>query len=63
MATPTELVEDNLQNWSGDHCIDPDAVPGVLFTSFKPDGSAKGIADLGALIRRAHDDAHAAATP
>lgn len=62
-ATPTELVEDNLQNWSGDHCIDPDAVPGVLFTSFKPDGSAKGIADLGALIRRAHDDAHAAATP
>jgi predicted AlkP superfamily phosphohydrolase/phosphomutase len=25
------LVEDNTRRWSGDHIIDPDAVPGVLF--------------------------------
>jgi len=27
------LIEDNLRRWSGDHIIDPDAVPGVLFMS------------------------------
>lgn len=25
------LIEDNMRKWSGDHIIDPDAVPGVLF--------------------------------
>lgn len=25
------LFEDNLRKWSGDHIIDPDAVPGILF--------------------------------
>ena len=50
-ATPPLLVEDNLQNWSGDHCIDPDAVPGVLFTSFAPAAPVVGIGDLAALIR------------
>jgi predicted AlkP superfamily phosphohydrolase/phosphomutase len=28
-----EVVTDNTEEWSGDHCMDPDAVPGVLFTS------------------------------
>ncbi len=46
-AVPLLLVEDNLQPWSGDHCIDPDAVPGVLFTSFKPHKAIPGIGDLG----------------
>jgi predicted AlkP superfamily phosphohydrolase/phosphomutase len=50
-ATPALLVEDNLQKWSGDHCIDPDAVPGVLFTSFVPAVPVTGITDLAALIR------------
>lgn len=53
-ATPAMLVEDNLQNWSGDHCIDPSAVPGVLFTSFKPEQSPAGITDLADLILHAH---------
>lgn len=26
-----ELFEDNTQCWSGDHIVDPDAVPGILF--------------------------------
>ena len=25
------LIEDNLRKWSGDHIIDPEAVPGILF--------------------------------
>ena len=25
------LIEDNTRRWSGDHIIDPDAVPGILF--------------------------------
>jgi predicted AlkP superfamily phosphohydrolase/phosphomutase len=30
---PREEIEDNQDEWVGDHCIDPSAVPGVLFTS------------------------------
>ena len=25
------LIEDNLRRWSGDHIVDPEAVPGILF--------------------------------
>ena len=28
-----EVITDNLGEWSGDHCMDPDSVPGILFTS------------------------------
>jgi predicted AlkP superfamily phosphohydrolase/phosphomutase len=28
-----EAVTDNHEEWSGDHCMDPDSVPGILFTS------------------------------
>lgn len=34
-AVPATLIDDNNKKWSGDHCITPDAVPGILFTSFK----------------------------
>jgi hypothetical protein len=26
----TEIVSDNTRSWSGDHCVDPDIVPGVF---------------------------------
>jgi len=29
----SQVFEDNLKAWSGDHCIDPRLVPGVLFSS------------------------------
>jgi len=45
-AAPVELIEDNRQVWSGDHCINPDAVPGVLFTSFQPDRPVDDIAAM-----------------
>jgi predicted AlkP superfamily phosphohydrolase/phosphomutase len=30
------LIEDNLRKWSGDHIVDPDSVPGILFMNTKP---------------------------
>jgi hypothetical protein len=27
------VFEDNTRSWSGDHCVDPRLVPGVLFSS------------------------------
>jgi predicted AlkP superfamily phosphohydrolase/phosphomutase len=51
-GVPEPLVQDNDRNWSGDHCIDPSLVPGVLFTSFALDANVKSIADLPALIAR-----------
>jgi predicted AlkP superfamily phosphohydrolase/phosphomutase len=30
---PAEVMIDNREAWSGDHCMDPAAVPGVLFVS------------------------------
>jgi predicted AlkP superfamily phosphohydrolase/phosphomutase len=31
----SKIFEDNLKAWSGDHCIDPRLVPGVLFSNRK----------------------------
>ena len=31
------VFEDNLKAWSGDHCVDPTLVPGVLFSNMKVD--------------------------
>ena len=31
-ACPAETFSDNTKSWSGDHCIDPREVPGVIFT-------------------------------
>ncbi len=30
---PSEVFEDNVRPWSGDHVVDPDLVPGVFFSS------------------------------
>jgi len=49
-AVPRDLLEDNRQPWSGDHCIDPDAVPGVLFTSFVPDQPVENIASMAHML-------------
>ncbi|MGB0135576.1 alkaline phosphatase family protein [Dokdonella sp.] len=62
-STPPVLVEDNLQKWSGDHCIDPSAVPGVLFTSFAPAQAVTGIADLARLIRESRTATEPAVSP
>jgi predicted AlkP superfamily phosphohydrolase/phosphomutase len=40
------VLEDNLKAWSGDHCIDPALVPGVLFSSLKLDADKPSIMDI-----------------
>jgi predicted AlkP superfamily phosphohydrolase/phosphomutase len=34
-ATPAALIEDNADEWRGDHCIDPKSVPGVMLANRK----------------------------
>jgi len=50
-AVPGALIEPNTQKWSGDHCIDPHLVPGVLFTSFKHDREVLSIKDVWSLAQ------------
>lgn len=45
------VVVDNDHKWSGDHLIDPPAVPGVLFTSFPLTTPPAGIWEIGKLVR------------
>jgi predicted AlkP superfamily phosphohydrolase/phosphomutase len=40
------VFEDNTKAWSGDHCIDPAWVPGVLFCSRKIDAKNPSIMDI-----------------
>ncbi len=41
-----EVFSDNTKAWSGDHCIHPDLVPGVLFCSRKLAGDGASIVDI-----------------
>jgi predicted AlkP superfamily phosphohydrolase/phosphomutase len=52
-AVPAALVEDNRQNWSGDHCVDSALVPGILLTSFQPTTAVNNIADVAELVMTA----------
>ena len=40
------VFEDNEKAWSGDHCVDPLLVPGVLFSNRKVDAESPGLEDL-----------------
>lgn len=40
------VFEDNHKAWSGDHCVDPALVPGVLFSNRKLDANDPGIEDM-----------------
>jgi predicted AlkP superfamily phosphohydrolase/phosphomutase len=40
------VLEDNVKAWSGDHCIDPALVPGVLFSSLKLGRTDPSIMDV-----------------
>jgi len=42
----SEVFEDNCKAWSGDHCVDPPRVPGVLFSNWAFRKSNPGIEDL-----------------
>jgi predicted AlkP superfamily phosphohydrolase/phosphomutase len=40
------VFEANTKAWSGDHCVDPLLVPGVLFSNRKVDAKDPGIEDM-----------------
>ena len=45
-----QIFEDNLKAWSGDHCIDPRLVPGVLFSNRKIVEEKPAIVDVAPTI-------------
>ncbi len=40
------IFDDNVKAWSGDHCIDPKLVPGVIFTNRKITAARPALMDL-----------------
>jgi predicted AlkP superfamily phosphohydrolase/phosphomutase len=44
------VIEDNERSWSGDHCIDPKAVPGILFSNLKVTAADPNIVDVAPTI-------------
>lgn len=48
-GVPAQVFEPNDLAWSGDHCIDPSAVPGVFFADARLDAPAS-IEQVGALV-------------
>ena len=49
-ASPQGHFEDNVKKWSGDHIIDPDQVPGVLFMNRPFRASGARLLDLAPTI-------------
>ena len=41
-----QVFDDNRKAWSGDHCVDPHLVPGVLFSNRKIASEDPGIEDM-----------------
>jgi predicted AlkP superfamily phosphohydrolase/phosphomutase len=44
------VIEENTRSWSGDHCIDPDLVPGVFFSNWKLEDNSPSIEDIAPTI-------------
>ncbi len=44
--TSESVFSDNTKPWSGDHCVHPDLVPGVLFASLKLETNSPRITDI-----------------
>ena len=45
-SVATHVFEDNDKAWSGDHCVDPALVPGVLFSNLPISAKDPGIEDM-----------------
>jgi predicted AlkP superfamily phosphohydrolase/phosphomutase len=46
----SEVVEDNVKGWSGDHCVDPEIVYGILFSDRKLEVAAPALMDIGPTV-------------
>jgi len=49
-AFPPDVLEDNTNPWSGDHCMDYTKVPGVLLSNRKIDADAPALTDIAPTI-------------
>jgi predicted AlkP superfamily phosphohydrolase/phosphomutase len=49
-AVGDELFQDNTKRWSGDHCIDAPAVPGVMFTNVPLAEAEARLIDMGPTV-------------
>ncbi len=49
-AFPAEVLEDNTNPWSGDHCMDFTKVPGVLLSNRKIEAQAPALTDIAPTI-------------
>jgi predicted AlkP superfamily phosphohydrolase/phosphomutase len=45
-AVTKDVFTDNTRSWSGDHCVDPRLVPGVLFCNRRVDAERPALIDL-----------------
>ncbi len=45
-AFPRTILEDNTNPWSGDHCIDPTLVPGILLSNRKIEVPSPALTDI-----------------
>jgi predicted AlkP superfamily phosphohydrolase/phosphomutase len=51
----SELIEDNEKKWSGDHLIDSELVPGVVFSNKKITRLDPSIVDIAATVYKVFD--------
>ena len=51
-VTPSQF-EDNTRHWSGDHCVDPVLVPGVLFSNRRIRRENPGLTDIAPTVLQA----------
>jgi predicted AlkP superfamily phosphohydrolase/phosphomutase len=47
---PKNIVEDNNEKWSGDHCMAPEVVPGILVTNQKTKVDSPSLSDIAPTI-------------
>lgn len=47
---PKAIIEDNTEKWSGDHCMAPEVIPGILLANRKVKISSPALYDLTATI-------------
>jgi predicted AlkP superfamily phosphohydrolase/phosphomutase len=48
--TSRQVLHDNKKAWSGDHCVDPSVVPGVLFCNRKIESTQPRLLDIGPTV-------------
>jgi len=44
------VIEPNRKHWSGDHCLDPELVPGVIFSNWYMEDDRPALQDIGPTI-------------